>query len=1246
MSQPPTTVNTQVQRPTPGTHTQTVPAAQQPQSAEQGASNAAVTGLMEDGSFMVGLGRGIRISADTIEGENQLSADLTTLNLGIPGLHLQAFRYNSRRNSGQLEAKLSVPFMESGRATLALDNSGLASLRGEITAAAQLPALNNPTLTLSLDENRELSAAVDISGASLVPARMRNLSVTGSGRIELTQGKLNGNLNFDLEYEGLGSGQVNMRFTESGRLAGGGHALVTQPLLAGIRAELGIDEAGDLAGSVSLPASRLEPPIPGLSIAEGTVTLAYRNQQLSGDIAGVNLRYRELGDATLNGRFNGDHAEGSGEFNVAIPGLSQATGSIGFNNQGRFHGGFQLAANDFPEGLPIESSEIAGSLNESGELSFSGKAVITLASVGRGEFSAAYENGSTRISANVELTDLPGLESATVLISLNNGQLEGEADIEVDSEALPGIGTRLHITYREGLWSAEQQVDFSVDNNRLHGTVTLGVAQDEDGSLNVHGGGDVTAKIAPNLEGTLALTINPEGTIDTRGEIRVPDPVELFPEKRLEKELFSHSQNIPLWAILVAVIRIRAGMRAGIGPGELRNIVVAGEYTIGEEELPSFSVTGELYIPAFAEAYLGIGAGLGLYVVLGSLTGGIEGMATAGIYGAISVVPELAYENGDYMINGTATLAGAAKFKLGLNAWAEIEALWVTVWENEWELAEWVWDLGPTLALQARLSYNFSNPEPPSLEVETGDIPNADQLIQDAMPKDGPPSSGARDAMRNRAEWSGPARQPGSDSKLPDQLANQAEGSPRLPGRPSARGGGRPSEDQRREQQAQTQRELQGQTEQANPESEQTASSENSVAETETPPQQRTRHPASPNLASLDEPPVPMPRTTAQQHEDLQAASKVLKLAFRQAEDSEDLKTRYFAKVRQRYQLNRIRFVEKGDNTAVELAINPELDVLETIEATGLGLGGKQTRIRYGTESVMGHTVGVLMEAELGPDHPSGSDANGIHSLMNKLTTTPTNLAGDRRYIRGHLLNGQLGGEGSDMNLFPITHQANMAHRDQIENKVKDWVNIKRYWVNYRVSLETLGDPVLSHPQENKTLNFINCHMICEAAIITLDNKQVNKVETTIISRYTLPAESDRENPNSMANVEANTDYFEASPSDRNVADRRNVIQARQIDGDAAINEQTGSRTYRRNALISSAIAGARARGSSKDKVKEAAMVSGIGDERARVLLKIYWEPGPDVLTGLTTAEKSALTTIDRLAGNIIERIKALGNES
>ena len=78
---------------------------------------------------------------------------------------------------------------------------------------------------------------------------------------------------------------------------------------------------------------------------------------------------------------------------------------------------------------------------------------------------------------------------------------------------------------------------------------------------------------------------------------------------------------------------------------------------------------------------IAFGAGLGLDVVIGSLTGGIEAVGTAGIYGAVSVIPEIEYANGDFTITGVATLAAGAKVKLGLQAWAEVEAE-RQLWDN------------------------------------------------------------------------------------------------------------------------------------------------------------------------------------------------------------------------------------------------------------------------------------------------------------------------------------------------------------------------------------------------------------------------------------------------------------------------------------------------------------------------------------------------------------------------------------
>ena len=59
----------------------------------------------------------------------------------------------------------------------------------------------------------------------------------------------------------------------------------------------------------------------------------------------------------------------------------------------------------------------------------------------------------------------------------------------------------------------------------------------EAGTLRIYGGGDLTMRILPWLEGSAGVRILPNGEIEVRGKIAVPEPVELFKEKRWDKEI-------------------------------------------------------------------------------------------------------------------------------------------------------------------------------------------------------------------------------------------------------------------------------------------------------------------------------------------------------------------------------------------------------------------------------------------------------------------------------------------------------------------------------------------------------------------------------------------------------------------------------------------------------------------------------------------------------------------------------------
>ncbi|MBC3878518.1 DNA/RNA non-specific endonuclease [Undibacterium sp. FT79W] len=78
--------------------------------------------------------------------------------------------------------------------------------------------------------------------------------------------------------------------------------------------------------------------------------------------------------------------------------------------------------------------------------------------------------------------------------------------------------------------------------------------------------------------------------------------------------------------------------------------------------------------------------------------------------------------------------------------------------------------------------------------------------------------------------------------------------------------------------------------------------------------------------------------------------------------------------------------------------------------------------------------VGIGMTAHLNPAQArEGTSPGGMDDLMTALGDEYSH----QRMIRGHLLNGNLGGLGIPENLFPITNRANRLHETQVENHVK-----------------------------------------------------------------------------------------------------------------------------------------------------------------------------------------------------------------
>ncbi|MCJ8273799.1 MAG: hypothetical protein MJK04_30925, partial [Psychrosphaera sp.] len=361
----------------------------------------------------------------------------------------------------------------------------------------------------------------------------------------------------------------------------------------------------------------------------------------------------------------------------------------------------------------------------------------------------------------------------------------------------------------------------------------------------------------------------------------------------------------------------------------------------GFGQQPDLDFRGELFIPAFVEGYVAIGAGLGASVIIGSVTGGIEAMATAGIYGAVSVKPLLQYNDGDWTMSGTAVMAAGARFKLSLNAWAEAEAFWITVWGNTWELAAKTWAFGPDLALQFKLQdYVLGSGAVPQITMEDPDMGNVDSMISDAMPKDSPAPAGGKAAMKQQqADWKGKSDGAGKQQGLTSKQQQAANKSPKddlkaksgvnVPSKPSGKKPPPPKAGKDKNKGKDKGKNNKNKTK-----------GDTTVQDKDAPKSKGPRHPANISIDELKKPPVVKPRTTEHKKQDLAAAGKMFDVVKSKAKNFDQLDD-YFSQIKRRYALTDIKLVTNGpDGYDVLMSINPAFRKGASVRAAGSGIVG------------------------------------------------------------------------------------------------------------------------------------------------------------------------------------------------------------------------------------------------------------------------------------------------------------------
>jgi len=156
-----------------------------------------------------------------------------------------------------------------------------------------------------------------------------------------------------------------------------------------------------------------------------------------------------------------------------------------------------------------------------------------------------------------------------------------------------------------------------------------------------------------------------------------------------------------------------------------------------------------------------------------------------------------------------------------------------------------------------------------------------------------------------------------------------------------------------------------------------------------------------------------------------------------------------------------------------------------------------------GDSTIVGASMRIdWLSADFIKQHPGSSPGSGQDALMKKLVVDPTKRSAFK-YIRGHLLNENLGGKGENQNLFPITANANSQHLQSTEREIKNWVVPKEKQKKKKYALYEVTVAVRNvNLDEKKARNHVDSTFNCRVVLKDESGKEAKSFLSSIDSTY------------------------------------------------------------------------------------------------------------------------------------------------
>src|SRR5205823_1130702 len=127
---------------------------------------------------------------------------------------------------------------------------------------------------------------------------------------------------------------------------------------------------------------------------------------------------------------------------------------------------------------------------------------------------------------------IPGLQNPTLEIAYRNGDLTGDASVGLAIPGLEGAGAAFRLHYEHGGITGSGSVSYR--RGKLSGNVNVNLNERH----RLSGGGELAYEIAPGLVAFAGMQIDEQGRTRISGGLRVPETIDLFERKQVERELF------------------------------------------------------------------------------------------------------------------------------------------------------------------------------------------------------------------------------------------------------------------------------------------------------------------------------------------------------------------------------------------------------------------------------------------------------------------------------------------------------------------------------------------------------------------------------------------------------------------------------------------------------------------------------------------------------------------------------------